>query len=493
MEIPTVSLLTAKEQSTFIEFVDGDSPANYGPYYHLPFARIVEIARRLPPTNERGVLVAPGFKASNWNSWLKGYSDWAVPDGPVDPDAADDSMEYMMKYMMLSNMRHQYRNGNPKNQLQKLFAAPIQRQLEAFGKTETYSLMADKLFVLKIALHPVHTTQSDDFWDRINNPDVVVWRLVTVWADTGLDSFHDQIIAPAMGWRRHYHGHQFMVPTSGAVFGPEQSDAMDMMHGKMQGDYFLDSEAYDLRHVLRKKGDRLGYLYDLGDSWKHCITVLDVVDKGTTLSVQELGDPQIIEHGVREDNMTIIGNRLWAGAVNCPPEDSSGIEMGRYDEILSEGPSFQPSERGLNWEENGIRCAFDFDLVAHQKRFDAAVTTRKNPVDGNLLFCTSPLSPEQAFSPADAWAARGFLGDRKGRKVKQGHTGNSAAAIEIVGKTKTKNRCAYCGRQPGSNASLERLFDCSRCKQVAYCDTSCQGNDWKKHKTECKRNARSLA
>lgn len=115
MEIPTVSSLSAKEQSTFIEFVDGDSPANYGPYYNLPFASIVEVASSLPPTNERGVLEAPGFKASNWNCWLKGYCDWAVPDEPVDPDAEDSTDSFMMKYMMLSNMSHRYRHGNPQN------------------------------------------------------------------------------------------------------------------------------------------------------------------------------------------------------------------------------------------------------------------------------------------------------------------------------------------------------------------------------------------
>lgn len=490
MEVPAVSSLTDKEKSTFIEFVGGDNPANYGPYYHLPFARIVEIASRLPPTNERGVLEAPGFKASNWNSWLNGYCDWAIPEEPIDPDADDSQEDFMMKYMMLSNMSHQYRNGNPKTQLHKLFAAPIQRQLETFSNTETYSSMADKLFVLKIALHPMHTSQIKDIWDRCNDPDVVVWRLVSVWADTRLDNFHDQIIAPAMGWRRHYHGYKFIVPTSGAVFGPEKSDAMDIMHSRMQGKYFMDSEAYDLRHVLRKKGDRLGYLYDFGDSWRHVITVLDVVDKGSTLSVQDLGDPQITECGLMKDTMTVTGNHLWAGGVNCPPEDSTGIDMGHYSEILSRGPSFRPSERGLNWEEFGIWCAFDFDLAAHQQRFEAAVTGRKNPVDGNLLFCTSPSSSEP-FTPTDAWAVRGFLGGRKGRQVKQGHTGNSSAAIEIVGKSKTTNRCAYCGRQPDSNAGLERLFDCSRCQQVAYCGKTCQRDDWKKHKTECKRKGQS--
>lgn len=63
----------------------------------------------------------------------------------------------------------------------------------------------------------------------------------------------------------HYHAYEFTVLTSGAVFGPVNSGAIDMMHASTQGDYMLNAEVYDLRHVLRKQGDRLGYLYDLGD------------------------------------------------------------------------------------------------------------------------------------------------------------------------------------------------------------------------------------
>jgi hypothetical protein len=35
--------------------------------------------------------------------------------------------------------------------------------------------------------------------------------------------------------------------------------------------------------------------------------------------------------------------------VNCPPEDSQGCGMGRYDEILEHSPGFRPDALGLNW------------------------------------------------------------------------------------------------------------------------------------------------
>ena len=88
-----------------------------------------------------------------------------------------------------------------------------------------------------------------------------------------------------------------------------------MMSSRMKGDYSLDAEAYDLRHVLRKAGDRLGYVYDLGDSWRHIITVLDVIDKGNTLSMETINDIQIKETCPSKEWST----RLFL-AIVCWPE-----------------------------------------------------------------------------------------------------------------------------------------------------------------------------
>jgi hypothetical protein len=330
--------------------------------------------------------------------------------------------------------------------------------------------------VLKVAVHPENSSTKRDAFDRCLDPDFKVWRLVTVHGDTNLDSFHDQIIGPAMGWRRHYHAYEFDVPTSGAVFGPVNSGAIDMMHAS--GDYMLNAEEYDVRHVLRKKGDRLGYIYDLGDCWRHIITVLDVVEKGTVLTAESFsGDARIQatwKNQVKGD-ITVTGNHLLAGEINCPPEDSTGCEFGDYGSLLMKGPRHVPSDRGINWSENGIRTANDFDLSKHQKRFKEAIKNRKNPTDGNLQFMHS----------LSGGANSSFLGGskQKGRKVKQGHTMNSAAQ-ETVGRKTNMERCNACGKQKGSNSSL-KLFDCSRCKTVAYCGRDCQKADWKTHKAKC--------
>jgi hypothetical protein len=347
--------------------------------------------------------------------------------------------------------------------------------------------LANKLLVLKIAVHPQNSSTKRDHMDRCYDPDFKVWRLVTVHGDANLDSFHDQIIGPAMGWRRHYHAYEFTVPTSGAVFGPHNSQAIDMMHASTKGDYTLDAEAYDVRYVLRKQGDRLGYLYDLGDGWKHTITVLNVVEKGTVLTAETFSaDAQIQATWKKQvgGEITATGNHLLAGEINCPPEDSNGCdEMGDYGSILKKGPRHVPSDRAVNWNENKILKAFDFNLSQHQKRFEDAIKNRKNPTDGNLVFMHS-LSGA-ADSSDNTWAQRGFLGGKKqkGRQVQRGHTMGSEAH-EIVGRKKNKERCAACGKQKGSNSSL-KLFDCSRCKTVAYCGRDCQKQDWKTHKSEC--------
>ena len=180
----------------------------------------------------------------------------------------------------------------------------------------------------------------------------------------------------------------------------------------------------------------------------------------------------------------ISGNRLLAGEVNCPPGDSTGCDgMGRYGtSILAKGPSYAPSERGVNWEENGVRRAFDFNLAEHQARFDDAVRHRKNPTDGNLVFMTTPLGGP--ITTEDTWAMRGFL-KSKGRKVKQDSTLGIGANEIVERNKKSKDRCASCGKQAGSNASL-KLFDCTRCYQVAYCGKRCQRHHWKQHKKVCR-------
>lgn len=480
----------------------------FGSVYGLPFGEVLRIAGRLPkrqigPSGR----VPPGEPAlENWAEWLEGYNDWAVPADCEDPD--DDDQEFhCKKRMLLANCHHEYQRkldvGDPREQMKRMFAAAAERDLRKFSETQLFRDLGEKVFVLKIYLHAKHTSFKSDWWDRQkDHSDVKVWRLVTCFGDTCLDALHDQIIAPAMGWRRHYHGYKFVAPGSGANFAPPDSDALDMMHVHMEGDYFLDSESYDVRHLLRRKGDHLGYIYDHGDSWCHRILVLDVVEKGTELCPESFAHDKQVQDAILgnpEDQRrwTITDSRLLAGEINCAPEDSSGCHgMGEYFNILKKGRGYvitDIDDLGVNWREHRIWNAYHFDLAAHQKRFNDAVKYRKNPTDGNLRYIQE-INPTTARaapgSLRDEWAVKGFLvgnGSNKSTKNRKLKSDPQSGAQEVVStKTnkETRSRCAGCGKQKGTTSGL-KLFSCSRCQAVSYCGQACQRMHWKEHKKVC--------
>lgn len=268
MNLPSVSSLTHMEATARIKRHAEDT-CTYNCLYDLPFGAILDLTHKVPP----GVHDEPaaGIRWTNRSHWLGGYDDWGVPEERK-PDDADDPLSGIGDMMKRLSSQHLYLPGlgaadldKPEVQTKKMFAAPVVRQLARFSETARFRELATKVYVLKIELHPMCTSPKPGFYEKMDDP-VKVWRLVATFGDTNLDSLHDQIIAPAMGWRRHYLAYTFHVPTSGANFGPRKSDAIDMMHAHhSRPTYFLEAEDYDLRHVLREKGQRLGYVYDLGD------------------------------------------------------------------------------------------------------------------------------------------------------------------------------------------------------------------------------------
>lgn len=488
MDLPLVSSLSHTEATARVQ-LDEEDTCDYSSIYDSPFGANLELARSIPPTVKDAP--PPGMQWKNWCHWLAGYDDWAVPE-LAQPDLAAYSMRQMRTQFMYKKL------VKPSEvQMKMMFAAPIERELKSFSESERFKELATKVYVLKIELSPLCTSAKKNIVERTEGK-VVVWRLVTAFGDTNLDSFHGMVIAPAMGWRRHYHAYKFIQPTSGANFGPNKSDAIDMCHAKCpEVSYFLEAEEYDIRHVLRKKGDRLGYVYDLGDSWTHIITLLDVVDKSTVLKKAMLSDPQILkvwDEQVGDSSPPVVGSRLLAGEINCPPEDSMGCSgMRNYGSILSRPSSFVPAEFGVNWQEHRIRRAYDFNLKAHQKRFEKAITHRRNPADGTLKY-GGALAPDlQNAVPAAQFFAglgvgamsSGFFGETPGRKVKTDHA-SGCGASEVLGKHNPLRHCDFCKKQAGSNSSV-KVSQCSRCQKVAYCGRDCQSKAWPSHKKECAR------
>lgn len=120
--------------------------------------------------------------------------------------------------------------------------------------------------------------------------DPAVWRQFIVPADTTLDRLH-KIIQPIMGWD-HGHGHAFQIGNQ--FFMPDE--------------FCENGESPESQQVLSnvapKKGSKLRYIYDFGDSWDHEIVVED-----TNYSNPDWPYPVCCING----------------AMACPPEDCGGI------------------------------------------------------------------------------------------------------------------------------------------------------------------------
>ena len=145
-----------------------------------------------------------------------------------------------------------------------------------------------------------------------------VWREFKVSAHVNLDLLHDKVIAPVMGWARNYHGY-YMRPLQGykksTTYWQEKISAVDMWipnssHNIRQTEA---SESMTIGGLLLEPSDRLLYVYDLGDTWRHMIT----------LKQRIVGAPYA------NGKIEILG-----GAMRCPNEDGGGCDTkhGRYQQ-----------------------------------------------------------------------------------------------------------------------------------------------------------------
>jgi len=124
-----------------------------------------------------------------------------------------------------------------------------------------------------------------------------IWRRVLVPATITLDRLH-AVVQEAMGWSE-IHLHEFGR-------GHDRWGDVDM---EDDGGRLLDEFDVRLRSIV-EPGDRLRYVYDLGDSWWH-----EIVVEGEVEGIPGELYPSCLD-----------------GAGACPPEDCGGI--GGYRELL---------------------------------------------------------------------------------------------------------------------------------------------------------------
>ena len=76
--------------------------------------------------------------------------------------------------------------------------------------------------------------------------------------------------------------------------------------------------------------------------------------------------------------------------------------------------------------------------------------------------------------------------------IKQLDNGSIKAIFKIMNsdtrKEEKKNGATMVYHCSNCNKIGEGFQKCGGCKRLAYCSKECQKNDWKKHKTDCKKN-----
>ena len=140
-----------------------------------------------------------------------------------------------------------------------------------------------------------------------------IWRILRVSSRTSLLKLHG-ILQWTMGWTNS-HLHLFEV--DGKLYG-EPSTEWDFE--------VLDSRKVTLEKIFSGGTTSFIYEYDLGDSWRHGITLLGMVG------------------GEAEEK-----TRCTAGARACPPEDCGGI-MGYYELLVAlSDPDHEEHDAMLEW------------------------------------------------------------------------------------------------------------------------------------------------
>ena len=166
-----------------------------------------------------------------------------------------------------------------------------------------------------------------------------IWRSALVSASISLAGLHS-VIQAAMEWE-NAHLHMFKI--NGKRYGLPDADE--------DGPELLDAAEYRLDDLV-VEGDRFLYIYDLGDDWRHEITVL---------AVRPLIKGEIVP-------------AILAGERACPPEDCGGPFI--YPEMLEAlaDTDHEDHEHFREWAGDFDATAFDLDLANKRLRAQKTIS-----------------------------------------------------------------------------------------------------------------------
>ncbi len=156
-----------------------------------------------------------------------------------------------------------------------------------------------------------------------------------------------EVLMLAMGWEGH---HLKEIRCGGITYFTRQAGGEDPE--KMEGFPQLDSFQYTLGDLLKLPGDTFTFVYDLGDTWKHRVTLIEIVP--------------CKEEDAKED---AVAAYLVSGENACPPEDVGSVD-GYADAMQSfNDPEDDEYESIRQWMGEDFDPHF-FDLRGARRRVD---------------------------------------------------------------------------------------------------------------------------
>ena len=158
-----------------------------------------------------------------------------------------------------------------------------------------------------------------------------IWRRIIVDENTSLYKLH-YIIQLAFGWE---NCHLYEFESDQYFFGN-----VDLWDIAEEGGHVEDDRSVMVKELLNDSHKSINYLYDMGDSWMHIIT-LEKFDKENTL---------------------VKAPYCVAGERNCPPEDCGGVPGYYYLlEVLKKPKSKECKEltEWLGGKYNPTKIDFD--------------------------------------------------------------------------------------------------------------------------------------
>jgi hypothetical protein len=191
---------------------------------------------------------------------------------------------------------------------------------------------------------------------ELDNTEPKIWRSVQINDDLIIDALHP-VIQIAMGWE---FDHMYAFSPGTVKKKKKNNDdylaklLSDILSGKALANNKLNSKKLDpfeedeeeafgalpITEVFLKKGSKIKYEYDFGDSWRHTITLEKIIEADKPLK-----KPLCI-----------------AGEMACPPEDIGGV-WGYYEALEIVNDKKNPGYEDFSWLKGFKPDKFDLKKV----------------------------------------------------------------------------------------------------------------------------------